>query len=215
MKMVNGWAYPDADEFMVKEQKDDGTYQASHLQAALAHVTDFSAALDGGAHVGTWSRLMSQSFERVIACEPSADTFEALTANMAAFGCANVELHQCALGATAGTVTMAPLDPRAEALKNTGARFVREGGEIPRITIDALGLPSLGFLKLDIEGSEPLALQGARETLRRCRPIVLFENKGFWRHRYGFPIDGPQQILSACGYRQVEIAGKDLIWAAA
>lgn len=207
-----GWAFPDADQFMANEMKADGSYQRSHIDAALRHVTDFRLAIDGGAHVGTWSRVLSQSFQSVIAVEPSRDTFEALTANMQTFGCDNVDRRNVALGAVSGSVSMAPLDPRAEALKNTGARFVQSGGDIPCQRIDEWKLPSLGFLKLDVEGSEPLALEGARKTLVRCRPIVLFECKGFWRHRYGLPIDAPQRVLESVGYHQLEQAGKDLIW---
>lgn len=212
MKTVAQWAYPDADEFMASEMKPDGTYQASHYRSALQFVTDRSLAIDCGAHVGTWTRLMAHDFQRVIAVEPSADTFEALAANMRTFDCRNVELLNAAVGAVAGFVSIAPLDPRAEALKNTGARYVQAGGEIPCHRIDAWRLDTCGFIKMDIEGSEPLALEGAVVTLQRCRPIVLFECKGFWRHRYGKAIDAPQQVLTAAGYRELAVAGKDRIW---
>ncbi len=212
MKHQHGWAFPDADDFMCHQMKPNGDYQAGHLVAALTHVTNFELAIDCGGHVGTWARPMSVKFVRVIAVEPSADTFEALSENMRAFGCQNVELKNCAVGQVAGFVKMAPLEARAEALKNTGARFVRPGGTIPCERIDDWHLPSVGFIKMDIEGSEPLALEGAFDTLTRCRPIVLFENKGFWRHRYQLPIDAPQQVLTRAGYVQLEVAGKDLIW---
>lgn len=207
-----GWVFPDVDEFMANEIQPDGSYQGGHYRAAMAFVTDRSMAIDCGAHVGTWSKLMAADFDRVIAVEPSADTFEALATNMRTFGCANVELRHTAVGAKAGFVSMAPLDPRAEALKNTGARFVQAGGSIPCERIDDWELPSCGFIKMDIEGSEPLALMGARETLARCHPIVLFENKGFWRHRFNCAPNAPQQILATAGYRQLAVAGKDVIW---
>lgn len=210
MKIINGWAYPDIDRFMSSEMKADGSYQGGHLHAALQHVTDRRLALDGGAHVGTWSRPLSQLFERVVAVEPSDDTYEALVENMRAFACTNVETHHAALGAAAGVVSMT-WDERAASLANTGGRYVQEGGDIPRITIDGLALPSLGFLKLDVEGAEVDALHGARETLVRCQPIVLFENKGFCR-RYGHLKDGPQTFLASLGYRQVDVVGKDVIW---
>lgn len=212
MKTVAHWAYPDADDFMLHEQKADGTYQGSHYRMALDFVRDRSLAIDGGAHVGTWSRLMSADFHRVIAVEPSADTFEALAHNMQTFGCQNVELRQAALGAVAGFVSIAPLDPRAEAMKNTGARFVQPGGSIPCQRIDDWNVLTCGFLKLDVEGSEPLALAGAFETLQRCQPIVLFECKGFWKHRFGLPADAPQSILLRAGYRELAVAGCDRIW---
>ncbi len=213
MKTIHGWAFPDVDQFMAAEMKADGSYQGGHLTAALQHVIDFSCAVDAGAHVGTWSRPLSARFIRVLAFEPSPDTFEALSANMDAFGCGNVELHHRALGATSGFVSMAPLEPRAEAMKNTGARFVQDGADIPRVTIDSFNLPTLGFLKIDVEGSEPLVLEGARDTLARCKPIVLFEHKGFCR-RFGYGPDAPIQILTRAGYELAEIAGKDQIWRA-
>ncbi len=211
MKFVHGWAYPDADAFMANEMKPDGRYQGGHLEMALAHVTDWRVAIDGGAHCGTWSVPMARRFDRVIAVEPSPDTFEALVHNLASFHCENVDVTQSALGAEAGFVEMAPLDPRAEALKNTGARFVQAGTSIPRIRIDDWSLPACGFIKLDIEGSEVDALKGAAQTLTRCRPIVLWENKGFCR-RFGYAKDAPQQFLASVGYHELAVAGCDRIW---
>lgn len=212
MKEVFGWAFPDDDEFMAHEMKADGSYQGSHLQAAAALVTDHTIAIDGGAHVGTWSRPLSYLFARVLAVEPSADTFEALEENMRRFGCTNVELHRAALGQAPGLVSMT-IDPRGAALKNTGARYVRADASatIPRITIDAWQLQTLGFLKLDVEGSEVHALEGARATLLRCKPIVLFEHKGFCR-RYGYLPDAPLTYLKSLGFRHRLAAGKDQIW---
>lgn len=214
MKYVHGtWAFPDADTFMAAEIKPDGSYQAGHLRAALAYVTDFSCALDGGAHVGSWSRTLSAHFARVIAVEPSADTFEALTANMAAFGCVNVEAKRVALGALAGSVRMV-LDGRGAAMQNTGARHAEPGGDVPVETIDAWKLPSLGLLKLDVEGSEPQALRGAVETLRRCKPIVIYEDKYLWK-RYGESRDAAARVLRDVGYVEIEQVKMDRIWRAA
>jgi FkbM family methyltransferase len=211
MKIHEGWSYPDADVFMANEMKADGTYQASHYRKALEFVADRSLAIDGGAHVGTWSRLMNADFERVIAVEPHPETCDALTRNMRRFECSHVEIVQAALGAKPGFVSMAPLDARAEALKNTGAYFVQDGGSIPRVTVDDWQLPSCGFLKLDMEGSEVDAIQGAALTLQRCRPIVLWECKGFWR-RFGHQRDAPHVLLMSLDYYEMAVVGCDRIW---
>lgn len=212
LKTVHGWAFPAADEFMSKELRADGTYQLPHLQAALAYVTDFSCAIDAGAHIGTWTKPLSSLFARVIAVEPSPDTFAALELNVARFCVGSVQTKACALGAAAGRVSL-ELDGKNQARKNTGARYVLPGGTIPCETIDSWGLPSLGFLKLDVEGSEPDVLDGALRTLARCRPIVLFENKAFWT-RYGKPADAPHAILSSLGYRHLQTISHDEIWGA-
>jgi len=213
VKTVHGWAFPDADRFMANEMKPDGRYQSSHLDAALAHVSDFSCAIDGGAHVGTWSKMLSGRFGRVVAVEPSWDTFECLNVNMQRFACENVDTLNVALGAKRGFVSMAPLDERAEDLANTGARFVQPGGSIVCEAIDDWNLPSLGFLKLDVEGSEVDALTGAAFTLTRCKPVVLFECKGFWR-RFGHAKDAPHTLLLSLGYYEAQVVGCDRIWKA-
>lgn len=209
MKTVNGWAFPDADQFMVGELAFDGTYQAANLREALRFVTDFSCAIDGGAHVGTWSKLMAEAFQKVVAFEPSPDTFECLVENLKAFE--HVECQPYALGAGPGKVSMT-LDAANEARANTGGRFVQVGGDIPVITIDSLALPSCGFIKLDIEGSEPMALQGAEQTIRRCRPIVLFENKRLWTRYFNLPKDAVSRFLSGHGYRLLSQVACDQIW---
>lgn len=211
MQFVNGVAFPDADRFMVAELKGDGTYQIDNLMAALRRVTNHDCAIDGGAHIGAWTRVMSAHFSRVIAAEPSADTFEALTRNMEQFGCANVECRNLALGDAPGSVQMR-LAPEQEQRANTGARFVEAGGSIPVETIDSWNLPSLGFLKLDVEGSEPAALRGAVETLKRCRPIVLFENKWLWTKHYGLPKNIVARFLEGLGYHLLEQVSRDQIW---
>jgi FkbM family methyltransferase len=209
MKAKAGIAFPDADTFMLEQMAAEGTYQADHLAKALEFVTDFSCALDAGAHVGLWTRILAERFARVIAVEPAPDTFEALTANVATYG--NVELVNVALGETFGSVSMA-LDPKEVARQNTGGRYVQFGGPIPLVPIDSWKLDTCGFLKLDVEGSEPQALRGAQQTLARCHPVVLFENKSFWTTRYGERRDAPQTILRALGYQPVARVSADEIW---
>jgi len=46
---------------------------------------------------------------------------------------------------------------------------------VPQIKIDSLGFSRLDFLKLDIEGMELDALEGANETVHQFRPLILVE----------------------------------------
>ena len=43
---------------------------------------------------------------------------------------------------------------------------------MPRI--DDLKL-NISAMKVDVEGAEPLVFYGARETIRRCMPVIVFE----------------------------------------
>lgn len=44
--------------------------------------------------------------------------------------------------------------------------------KITAITIDELNNKNIGFIKLDIEGAERKALDGARDTIKACHPIL-------------------------------------------
>jgi len=210
MKLINGWVFPDADRFMVQELREDGTYQKEHLDAALKFVVGDRLAIDGGAHVGTWSVRMAPQFATVLAFEPSEDTYECLVRNTSRV--VNVEARNQALGKEPGHVTMTleGLD-REIANRNTGARYAKSGGTVELITIDGLNLPALDFLKLDIEGGEVDALKGATATLRKYRPVVLFEDKWHWK-RYGYDRKAPHEFLASLGAQHLQRVSMDEIW---
>ncbi len=65
---------------------------------------------------------------------------------------------------------------------NSGHTIVAPDGEIEGVRLTTLddfcagiGLDRLDVLIVDVEGFEERALRGARETLRRFRPLVYFE----------------------------------------
>jgi FkbM family methyltransferase len=210
MKMHAGWQFPDDDEHMWREMRVGGLYQSEHCDKALSFVADRSVAIDGGAHVGLWSAIMAKRFDSVIAVEPAADSFECLTTNMMARRLDNVVLCNAALGCEDKLVSM-ELDAKQTSRKNTGGRYVRDGGTIRVEMIDSWKLPTLGFLKLDVEGSEPAAIQGASETIARCKPVVLWEDKSFCT-RYGYDKNAPRRLLAALGYEHKARVSADEIW---
>lgn len=57
-----------------------------------------------------------------------------------------------------------------------GLGFGEDGEEVQAVTIDGLNLDRCDFIKLDLEGAEPLALSGAIETIKKFHPTILFEH---------------------------------------
>nr|WP_280863895.1 FkbM family methyltransferase [Falsiroseomonas frigidaquae] len=175
-------------------------------EAALARVSARGVAVDGGAHIGTWSLPMAADFAQVLAFEPCAENRSCLADNLA--GCPNVTIHAAALGAADGQAHMA-LCPEAGA--NSGQQMITaEGLPVPMRALDSLRLPALDLLKLDLEGYELPALIGARETIRRCRPVVVIEEAG-WAASHGLPDLGARAFLIGLGYRLAERSNTDSI----
>ena len=212
MKYKHGIAFPDADDYLYDRLPESGIWQQDALEAGLMYVQQWRTAIDGGAHVGTWSRQLAPRFSRVIAFEPAADTFQCLIENTLPLG---VECHQQALGAAPGIVTI-QRDLRDMQRRHTGARYcvdsdTKDPDAVRRVTIDSLGLADLDFLKLDLEGGEPDALKGAIETLQRCKPVVVFE-RGKFCCRYCYERNASEKILERIGAKPLADLGLNLVW---
>jgi len=165
-----------------------GTYQIRKLREAMKHVKQFRVAVDVGAHVGLWSMHLAKRFQRVEAFEPVPAFVECFAKNVLE---KNVTLTQCALGDRQGAARLR-IDPA-----DSGGTHLIEGpatlglpGSTRVDTLDAyfeeeayqasLGggeLPHIDFLKIDCEGYEHHVVAGARETLARCKPCVIVEQK--------------------------------------
>lgn len=173
------------------------------LRTALASdfITDWSIAIDGGAHLGGWTDILADHFKTVHAFEPARDTFAKLQANMA--GRENVRLYNMALMQKRQLVAM---QRRDKAL--TGRMIKPGGGDILACPIDDLDLQSCGFIKLDVEGCEFFALKGARRTLKRCRPFVMVEMDGRGE-RLDINDSMVADWLESMGYREVMRFGVD------
>jgi FkbM family methyltransferase len=85
--------------------------------------------------------------------------------------------------------------PSRSSLRSVG--YAAAGTETIRVPVEALdvSLP-VGYVpdlvKVDVEGAEYLVLSGARETLRRHRPVVLFEHQRSTARHYR---TGPEQMF--------------------
>jgi FkbM family methyltransferase len=86
---------------------------------------------------------------------------------------------------------------------NMGMNKVYQGGMIPMFLIDDLNLPTCDLIQLDCEGYEILILEGARETIRRHRPVVSVEDTNS-------AIEG---FLSIFDYKKVNGWGRDTVYA--
>ena len=156
-----------------------GTYQLAKLRAALAVSPRRGLAVDVGAHVGLWTRILAMEFAAVAAIEPMPEHAECLRLNTAHQP--NVTLHELALGEeVAGKLSF----ERSEEGIAT-ARVAVFGDCVPACRLDDLSLSGVDFLKIDCEGYELFVVRGGEETIRRDRPTVVIEQKKGRASRYG------------------------------
>jgi len=179
------------------------TYQYSKLAAALEHVRSWRVAVDVGAHVGTWSMHLARRFGHVHAFEPVEAHRECFRRNLAAAD--NVMLYAVALGAKSDRVAM------HTAPTSSGDTWVKGPGEIPMEPLDSFALDDVDFVKIDCEGFELFVLQGAVETIARCRPTVIVEQKPGKGPQFGLGETDAVRFLEGLGYTVRRVMSGDYI----
>lgn len=212
MKNIDGLYFPDIDVStpqMIEKSKRVARhgFQLDNLREALQFVNSWDTAIDGGANIGTWTCVLAKKFKNVYSFELAPDTFECLQKNIDVWDIrSNVHPMNQALSNNHRLVGV--VDGKAKRSRS-GGRHIGGHGDIKTTTIDSLNLSSLDFLKLDVEGHESQALEGAQETLKRFHPVVLIENKfEFDSRRSG---KSAVDILRNLGASVVHKAGKNQI----
>jgi hypothetical protein len=56
-----------------------------------------------------------------------------------------------------------------------GLALGKDGEQVEMITIDSLHLDKVDYIKMDVEGFEPLVMLGGMQTILRDLPVILFE----------------------------------------
>jgi FkbM family methyltransferase len=151
------------------------------------------AVLDVGSNIG----MAAVWFRSLLPNEP-IHCFEPLLENatMTRLNCPEAVVHQVAVGAGPGILT---LDVDEDAVMASSIPWDRsaERREVPVVSLDGLvhehGLERIAVLKIDAEGMELEVLSGAAETLRRTDQVVL-ETHGLERH------DATVELLRQAGF---------------
>lgn len=202
-------------------------WSAGGLEKAEAEFFDYARKLmdqrrpacvwDVGANVGLWSLFFAayRPTIQTIACfEPDPINRKILQINVEKNGIKSIQIRPEALSDKLGKLTFMA-DPMTgstgtlEADNNfIGRHFNAKQTEIQVdvSTVDAIvagGLPAPDFMKIDVEGHELPLFRGAIETLRRCKPAIIFEAT---RHQAEVG-----EILTGLGYTLYDVEKNEKI----
>lgn len=211
MKQAHGWAWPDHEMHLIdwittqKPPVVNGrlAYQGLKQLAVKKHCRQFRTAVDVGAHVGLWAYNLAHWFKQVKAFEPVDEHRKCFIENT--IGQANITLHPCALGAIEGSVNIATTHG------SSGDSRVQGEGDIPMHRLDSFGLQSVDLIKIDVEGLEEGVILGALDTIVRCHPTIIVEQKRDFALRFGLEPQGALKVLHKLGYKTVTELGGDFI----
>jgi FkbM family methyltransferase len=160
----------------------DGQYERDELALLAARVFPRLPAggtcLDVGANIGNHSLHFARHFARVIAFEPHPRTFRLLDLN--AELAPNVTALNLGASDAAGTVTIT--EDRQNLAASGIGRAGGDGGKSVAFKLERIDdLPQVAqagpitFIKFDVEGHERQAIDGARATIQRHKPLIMLE----------------------------------------
>jgi len=179
----------------------DGVHEWEELQFCLRFLRPGDHFVDVGANVGVFSTLVGTRLPgvRITAIEPFPPVRGDLEANLA-LNDLKIAVVDSAVSDTAGEATFEILDRdvlnRLAPEGVTGSR----GISVPVTTLDELvGDDPPALIKIDVEGSELLVMQGARRLLTDVAPVLLFEHAGHSQH-FGITPAQVRAFLSGLGY---------------
>ena len=177
---------PDVGSFFVDDPADmikqvivAGDKWERHSFDLLAeHVVPGSVVVEVGAHIGTHTVRIGElagPWGRVYAFEPQRKIYRELHHNLALNGLTNVVAMRMAIGSGATRVIeMNPTTPGNEG--GTGVGAGGDGAELR--SLDSFHFERVSLLKIDVETYENEVLDGAVDTIRRNRPVILIEIMG-------------------------------------
>jgi FkbM family methyltransferase len=156
------------------------------IEPEFKHLTKFltpdSVFIDIGANTGVYSlkaaKHLSGSGE-VISLEPNLDMLEALSASVKINRFRNVRLRNLCASNLIGHA-----DFWCNSGKPNSFSLVRHDNNADRMSVVTVPLDSLvewesleriDYIKIDVEGSEDIVLEGAKKSITRFRPIVQYE----------------------------------------
>lgn len=176
-----------------------GVYESEKQRALCELVKPRQILLDLGANVGFYTLLASRLVGdggRVVAFEPAKRNIPYLRRHLAINRITNCKVIEAAVSSENGTAFF-----EISTLPVTGHISENEAEsnyEVETVTLDGLvlngSIPTPNIIKCDIEGGEYKALIGARDTLLRCRPVILLATHSTEVHSRCC------QLLSELGY---------------
>jgi FkbM family methyltransferase len=183
-EMFRGTVEKKAENFVLKKNNCEYILPVNHFDEAVfyheyglselpAYIKENLANkdfIDAGAFIGDSALIFNKlKPSKIYAFEPSRKNYFLMQKTLSLNGLSNVVPIHSALGNTESSSNLFTWG---------NASFISEKGteEIKTTTIDSLQekcLSNIGLIKMDIEGSEFNAIQGAEKTIKKFKPVLI------------------------------------------
>lgn len=206
---IQGWHVLKGDNTLSRAINKSGLdnildYQKDQLDIAFKYCSTEKTrhAIDIGANYGLMSYNMSKHFDLVSSFEIVPEVNECFKLNANKFNLKNVNIYDCGLGNKEQKVAL-NFDPNKTFSTHVDPNST---GDVVVKTLDSFEFENVDFIKIDAEGYETYIIQGALKTIKKYKPVILYERKGH-SARYNQEKNSVLDILKKYGYKELENIG--------
>jgi FkbM family methyltransferase len=172
------------DQYISRNMLYAGEWEPHIREMMKKIIKDGMVTMDIGANIGTHTLLMSRlagDTGKVYAFEPCKLNHDVLVYNCILNRCSNVMIYKYGCGDKSKTMYIDKQWSQSKKEDNYGCIFLQSDQKsnndesIKVIKIDDMKLEKLDFVKIDAENMEDKVLEGMRETVKRCKPLIIVE----------------------------------------
>jgi FkbM family methyltransferase len=186
------------EKYIINDFKNGSYWDIDTLQKLKPFINPNKNILEIGGHCGT-STLVYSSYlnedKKVFVYEPQKKMFELLVKNINQnnlydkiipfnYGvfCINGkgEMNDIDLDGGGGNVAKRYNEESHLGCNFGGIGLGSNGEEINLVTIDSMDIGDIGFIHCDAQGSENFIFSKGKETIKKYRPTILFENNQYF-----------------------------------
>jgi FkbM family methyltransferase len=201
------------DDHVANTIKKGLCFEEEIVEVAKKYFKKGTAVLDIGANYGQMSVILSKHIAsigagKIYSFEAEPFVGQVLKNNIEINNCKNVEIILGAVYHKSGEKVVFP-EPDFKRFSAYGSYGIdplaKSGRTIETITIDSLQIKEpVSFVKVDIQGSDLFALQGAKETILKNKPVIIFEYEEQFQEEFKTSFNDYVEFVKSINYKFVK-----------
>jgi FkbM family methyltransferase len=184
--------------------KQNRLWEPHFIEVVKVFIEPGATVIDAGANFGYNSVLMGKQISTnglLVSFEPQRIIYQQLCGNLILNNIYNAVVYQAALGDGSQKITnMRPVEYQAPWVNIGDTSVGEDGEEVAIYTLDEIGLETVSFIKMDVQGYELFALQGAENILTNQQPDLFIEVEPHQLVKFGVTENQLLDYIKSFGY---------------
>ncbi len=200
-------------DYVANDIKKGEIFDREIVEVSKLYIRRDTSIFDIGANYGQMTILLSKVLNengngKIFSFEAEPFVGEILKRNVLKNNCNNVELVLDAVHHTSGLELVFP-EPDLKKFQSYGSYGLspneKVGRKVKTIAIDDMNIQEeISFIKVDIQGSDLFALQGAKKTILKNKPAIIFEYEEQFQEEFKTSFQDYVEFVESINYKFVK-----------